>query len=58
MIDGDRLIAHRDARTCVPYYTLHETSTDDMRIVCSEVLGTLPGRWRMLRNGEFVELAA
>jgi predicted glutamine amidotransferase len=58
MIDGDRLIAHRDARTCVPYYTLHETSTEDTRIVCSEVLGTLPGRWRMLRNGEFVELAA
>ena len=56
MLDGDRLIAHRDARTCVPYYTLHETGTDGMRIVCSEVLPTLPGRWRMLRNGEFVEL--
>ncbi len=56
MLDGDRLIAHRDARTCVPYYTLHETGTEDMRVVCSEVLPTLPGRWRMLRNGEFVEL--
>ena len=55
LIDGDRLIAHRDARTCVPYYTLHETTTDDMRVICSEVLPTLPGRWRMLRNGEFVE---
>jgi predicted glutamine amidotransferase len=56
MIDGDRLIAHRDARTCVPYYTLHETSTEVMQIVSSEVLPTLPGRWRMLRNGEFFEL--
>ncbi len=56
MLDGDRIIAHRDARTCVPYYTLHETSTEGMRIVCSEVLPSLPGRWRMLRNGEFVEI--
>jgi predicted glutamine amidotransferase len=56
MIDGDRLIAHRDARTCVPYYTLHETSTEDAKVVCSEVLPTLPGRWRMLRNGEFFEV--
>src|SRR5947208_3384354 len=56
MLDGGRLIAHRDARTCVPYYTLHETSTGDMRVVCSEVLPTLPGRWRMLRNGEFFEV--
>ncbi len=56
MLDGDRLIAHRDARTCVPYFTLHETKTEDMKIVCSEVLPTLPGRWRMLRNGEFLEI--
>lgn len=56
MIDGDRIVAHRDARTCVPYYTLHETTTEDMRVVCSEVLPTLPGRWRMLRNGEYVEI--
>ncbi len=56
MLDGDRLIAHRDARSCVPYYTLHETGTEDLRVVCSEVLPTLPGRWRMLRNGEFVEM--
>src|SRR2546430_16787801 len=56
LIDGDRVIAHRDARTCVPYYTLHETGTEEVRIVCSEVLPTLPRRWRMLRNGEFVEL--
>ena len=58
MLDGDRIIAHRDARTCVPYYTLHETSADDLRVVCSEVLPSLPGRWRMLRNGEFVEIRA
>ena len=56
MIDGNRLIAHRDARMCIPYYTLHETGTEDTRIVCSEVLPNLPGRWRMLRNGEFLEL--
>ena len=55
LVDGNRLIAHRDARTCVPYYTLHETGTEDLRVVCSEVLPTLPGRWRMLRNGESVE---
>ena len=35
LIDGDRVIAHRDARTCVPYYTLHETGTEEARIVCS-----------------------
>ncbi len=58
LIDGNRLIAHRDARTCVPYYTLHETTADGLTVVCSEVLPTLPGRWRMLRNGEFVELQA
>lgn len=58
MIEGDRVVAHRDARTCVPYYTLHETHTEDTQVVCSEVLPALPGRWRMLRNGEFVELHA
>src|SRR5256885_45800 len=36
--------------------TLPEPGTEEARIVCSEVLPTLPGRWRMLRNGEFVEL--
>lgn len=56
MLDGNRMIAHRDARTCVPYFTLHETKTEEMRVVCSEVLPTLPGRWRMLRNGEFLEI--
>ena len=56
MLDEDRVIAHRDARSCVPYYTLHETRTDDTQLICSEVLPNLPGRWRMLRNGEFVEM--
>ncbi len=56
MLDGDRLVAHRDARSCVPYYTLHATETADMHLVCSEVLPNLPGRWRMLRNGEFLEV--
>lgn len=55
MLDGDRVIAHRDARTCVPYYTLHVAEGPDMTVVCSEVLPTIPGRWRMLRNGEFYE---
>lgn len=55
MLDGDRLIAHRDARTCVPYYTLHVTETAGAEVFCSEVLPNLPGRWRMMRNGEFVE---
>ena len=56
MLDGDRIVAHRDARQCVPYYTLHETRTEDFALVCSEVLPNLPGRWRMLRNGEYIEL--
>jgi predicted glutamine amidotransferase len=56
MIDGDRIVAHRDARTCVPYYSLHETHQDEVAIVCSEVLGGFEGRWRLLRNGEFLEL--
>ena len=58
LLDGDRIIAHRDARQCVPYYTLHETRTDSMQLVCSEVLPALPGRWRMFRNGEFLEMHA
>lgn len=56
LLDGDRVIAHRDARTCVPYYTLHVTEVDGMQVLCSEVLPNLPGRWRMLRNGEFLEV--
>src|SRR2546429_170685 len=58
MLDGNRLIAHRDARTCVPYYTLHSTSADGLEVVCSEVLPTLPGRWRMFRNGAYDEFHA
>ena len=56
--DGPRLIAHRDARDCVPYYALHETRAPGTHLVCSEVLAAIPGRWRLLRNGEFLELAA
>jgi len=58
MIDGDRIVAHRDARTCVPYFALHETSWEGMEIVCSEVLGGFEGKWRLLRNGEFLVLRA
>jgi|GEM_PF-1371591 len=58
LVDGNHVIAHRDARTCVPYYTLHVTEVDGMQVICSEVLPNLPGRWRMLRNGEFLEVAA
>jgi len=56
MIDGDRLIAHRDARTCVPYYALHEAKREGISIVCSEVLPGFEGKWRLLRNGELVIL--
>ena len=58
LLDGDRIVAHRDARTCIPYYTLHEARTEDFQLVCSEVLPDLPGRWRMFRNGEFLEMRA
>ncbi len=58
MIDGDRIVAHRDARTCVPYFALHETKWEGMEIVCSEVLGGFEGKWRLLRNGEFLVLPA
>src|SRR2546428_14093353 len=56
MIDGYRLIAHRDARTCVPYYALHEAKREGISIVCSEVLPGFEGKWRLLRNGELVIL--
>ena len=58
MVDGDRLIAHRDARTCVPYYGLHEAKREGLSIVCSEVLEGFEGKWRLLRNGELLALAA
>jgi len=57
LADGLRLIAHRDARDCVPYYALHESNAPGLRVVCSEVLASIPGRWRLLRNGEFLEVA-
>ena len=58
MVDGDRLVAHRDARTCVPYYGLHEAKREGLSIVCSEVLPGFEGKWRLLRNGELTVLAA
>ncbi|TLZ67675.1 MAG: hypothetical protein E6K16_00225 [Methanobacteriota archaeon] len=58
MVDGDRLVAHRDARTCVPYYGLHEAKREGLSIVCSEVLAGFEGKWRLLRNGELIILAA
>ena len=58
MVDGDRLVAHRDARTCVPYYGLHEAKREHLSIVCSEVLEGFEGKWRLLRNGELLVLAA
>lgn len=57
MIDGDRLVAHRDARTCVPYHALHEAKRDGLSIVCSEVLEGFEGKWRLLRNGELLVVA-
>ncbi len=54
MLDGSRIVAHRDARTCVPYFALHETTRDGLEIVCSEVLAGFEGKWRLLRNGEFL----
>lgn len=54
MLDGDRIVAHRDARTCVPYFALHEATREGLDIVCSEVLAGFEGKWRLLRNGEFL----
>lgn len=56
LAEGQRLVAHRDARDCVPYYALHEARAPGLRVVSSEVLGALPGKWRLLRNGEFLEV--
>ncbi len=56
MIDGDRVVAHRDARSCVPHFALHETTWEGMEIICSEVLAGFEGKWRLLRNGEFLFL--
>jgi len=56
MIDGNRLVAHRDARTCVPYFAIHEAKREGLWIVCSEVLPGFEGKWRLLRNGELIVL--
>jgi len=53
MVDGDRMIAHRDARSCVQYYTLHCTRRPGMHLFSSEVLPNLPGSWHLLRNGSY-----
>ena len=58
MIEGDRLVAHRDARTCVPYFALHETKRKGLTILCSEVLAGFEGKWRLLRNGELLFVPA
>jgi len=56
LADERRLLAHRDARDCVPYYALHEAKVPGLRVVSSEVLASISGRWRLLRNGEFLEI--
>jgi predicted glutamine amidotransferase len=58
MIDGDRLVAHRDARSCVPYFALHEAKREGVSILCSEVLPGFEGKWRLLRNGELLVIPA
>ena len=52
--NGRELFAHRDARQCKPYYSLHESRADGVLIVCSEVLSSVGGRWRLLKNDETV----
>ncbi len=54
MSDGEEVIGHRDARECPPYYSLHQVKTKDSFVICSEVLRSAEGRWRLLRNGETV----
>ena len=58
MSDGDELVGHRDARECTPYYALHKVRTDDSFILCSEVLHSVEGEWRLLRNKETVSFSA
>ena len=54
MSDGEEVIGHRDAKECTPYYSLHQTKTEDAFVICSEVMRSVPGKWRLLRNGETV----
>ena len=58
MSNGDQIIGHRDARECTPNYSLHRVKTEDSYILCSEVLHSVEGRWRLLRNGETVSFSA
>ena len=57
MSDDDEIVAHRDARECRPYYSLHEAKGQDCMVVCSEVLSSVVGQWRLLRNDETVTLS-
>lgn len=55
--DGREIVAHRDARQCKPYYSLHQAGTADSLIVCSEVLTSVQANWRLLRNNETVAMS-
>src|SRR3990172_2523399 len=47
-----------EAGPCVPYFALHEATREGLGIVCSEVLAGFEGKWRLLRNGEFLLVPA
>ena len=57
MSDGREIVAHRDARQCKPYYSLHQAGTAESLIVCSEVLSSVHANWRLLRNDETVVMS-
>ena len=52
--NGEEMLAHRDSRQCKPYYSLHTTTNETSFVVCSEVLSSVSGNWRLLRNNETV----
>jgi predicted glutamine amidotransferase len=52
LVDGQRLVAHRHAPSCPPYHALHVAQGTDGVVVASEVLPTVRGKWRLMRNGE------
>ena len=57
MSDNDEIVAHRDAKECRPYHTLHHAIGKDCQVVCSEVLQSVEGHWRLLRNEETVTVS-
>jgi len=57
MSDGEEIVGHRDSRKCLPYHSLHEARTDGLFVICSEVLSTVAGRWRLLKNDETVSFS-